>query len=135
MKRNIRLHKFLFGTTVFLSCWLTAKTQSELPDANSVAKSLGGTYYIAKVVVVPEESYLHLLISENSTDVNKVIYVMQPKDFADKERKVLEKAQVLHLGSVVVINSLQSGFRYIFRVGNDQGIKAFGKLPAGYFRP
>lgn len=133
MKRNAGLYKCSLATVLCFLCWLTAKSQSALSDAQGVGQKLRGTYSTGKVLVIPEEGYLHLLLSDNGAEVKHAIYIIQPKDFTGKERKILEKAEVLNLGSVVVINSPESGFRYIFRVGNEQATKAFGKLPADYF--
>ena len=121
-----------FFIAVFLSSCVTAYAQTELPEANNVATTLNGKYSLGRLLVISQGVYIHLLISENSTDVTQDIYVIKPQKSLSGKFENLEKAQVIYFNGLVIVNDLNSTFKYIFRVNNEQIKDVYFKLPAAF---
>lgn len=129
MSNGNKRWKLLFGMALLFGT-ATVNAQGEIRDGQTVAARWGGKYANAKILFIPEKEFLHLLVSENSTDVVSDIYLQHPANFLPKQ--VFEKAQLVYLKGIVIVNNPATNSRYIFRVDNDQAKDVYFNLPADY---
>lgn len=109
-----------------------SNTQMKFIEPEQVSGNLDGEYFLGKVKIISEGDYVHFLISDDGEVISRDLYVIKPFASLPATFESLEKAQIFYFKGIIMINGLQTNFRYIFRVDNSIAKHVFGNIPEQY---